>query len=191
MHVNCLHCRWRVQAREGDGSANNVQRHILKRVNWHTTERESTKVPSLYMNVSFVRLGLPQNTTMSDTIESSINDRRDSRVQSDEEFATRTSLTGHLLKVHSIGHTLTCEKCGKTFYHAHNLKEHVSRCGCEPNYECGICGMMFTTGRALKLHLTCKHSSKSFVCEICGKECLLRASLGKHMQDKHKIPLLS
>ena len=157
--------RWRIKAKERGGSANNARLHMLKLENLQATKSKSTMELSQTMNVTYVVPRSVQSSTNTDTSDVHQALKKFACTVCPQKFATKLSLNGHNLKVHSAGNPAVCEKCGKKFVYVHNLTDHVTRS--ITVHECKTCGKMFSTGRALKLHLS--HLSVSYVAgDICG-----------------------
>ena len=61
-----------------------------------------------------------------------------------------------------------CCSCGKSYYTALSLTEHVQQCAGVDNYPCHICDKIFSTSEKLGRHIHVKHNDDMEPCPECG-----------------------
>ena len=64
-----------------------------------------------------------------------------------------------------------CDSCGKSFFEAGSLKEHINSVhNGQKDYKCDSCGKAFFEAGSLKIHInSVHHGQKDHKCDSCGK----------------------
>ena len=113
-----------------------------------------------------------------------------------ENFAKKSVLKDHFMRVHKGGNIPRCTICRKSFSGKvalimHRREAHPSfrtmiiirrsRPGSEVSYVCNLCGKEFIKKENLKMHKRKKHSK----CNLCGKEFKNKKDMKRHKKRKH------
>ena len=103
------------------------------------------------------------------------------------KFAIKTMLESHLSIEHGEGETrFKCEHCGKAFYSACNLRNHVEQMHTKDKvYNCGECDYFAYSKKNLGNHISTKHRKANLECEFCGKAFFSKPKLEDHRQAMH------
>ena len=80
-----------------------------------------------------------------------------------------------------------CEPCGKSFSHAHSLKNHIHTIHeGQKDHKCISCGKLFSQGGYLQKHIRTIHEGqRDYKCDSCGKSFSVARSLKRHIQTIH------
>ncbi|XP_055595315.1 zinc finger protein 691-like [Uranotaenia lowii] len=73
-----------------------------------------------------------------------------------------------------------CDQCGKGFFTAKNLKQHMLCHTDQRPFACDLCPMSFPTKGSLKTHMVTHTREKNYICDICGSRFQANKSLLKH-----------
>ena len=100
-------------------------------------------------------------------------------------FMYKSHYDGHISK-HTNIKLYKCDKCGTSFSHISNMKQHEKICGLsEKPLQCSVCPSMFKAKRYLVQHMKSHESPQSHQCPYCGKIYPHRGLLKHHVDAKH------
>ncbi|XP_055536238.1 transcription factor grauzone-like [Wyeomyia smithii] len=112
--------------------------------------------------------------------------------QCDRILASKSSLSVHLLNVHSgKRHTKICDSCGKEFLskgaYEHHLKKHQGIDTTEKKVQCKICHKWLAGKVIYKRHMRYIHNEKgqSFICDVCKQVYPNSRALAIHKNSVH------
>lgn len=88
----------------------------------------------------------------------------------------------HLREVHDPKRerNMVCETCGKSYFTAQQLKEHVTSVHSKVQTFCKVCGRGFYRKSTLSTHMLRHQEVKPFSCSVCGKGFYNTQQLKKH-----------
>ena len=103
---------------------------------------------------------------------------------------SKDSLSYHIEDIHEGKKNFKCEICGKLFYRAKELKDHIQNAhdiARKPDHKCEICNKTLKAQTNLRSHMLRVHgkSNLKFSCEECDKVFFSKQSLEIHANGVH------
>ncbi|OXA48639.1 Zinc finger protein 93 [Folsomia candida] len=96
-------------------------------------------------------------------------------------FKTKSTLTGHVLDVHTTERPFKCSLCSSSYKRIGQLNLHLKDHDPFNRYPCPKCNVKLKTERCLKLHLEKVHGRRDWKCYFC-KKSFTRVGLIDHIR---------
>ncbi|KAK9720357.1 Zinc finger, C2H2 type [Popillia japonica] len=90
-------------------------------------------------------------------------------------YTDRSSLLSHIRRQHEGKRPHVCEQCGKSFFQAMVLKQHMLIHTGEKPYACRLCGKKFRQKGCVTQHMP-------YACRLCGKKFRQKGCVTQHMR---------
>ena len=100
-------------------------------------------------------------------------------------FSNAIQLRSHVIREHWDDHQFKCNKCDKVFSQYPSLALHRRTHKVEKPFKCCICNWAFTTNNALTAHMKTHTGERPYKCTQCSKAYSSSESLKKHSYRIH------
>ncbi|MEX3777727.1 RHS repeat-associated core domain-containing protein [Pseudomonas sp. MYb118] len=104
----------------------------------------------------------------------------------DEVFDRPDRLNEHVQRVHMKDFRHRCSFCGKLFFTALHLQNHINTHTGERPFKCAFCPAAFSNAINRQRHFLGHSGVKSFVCTDCNASFTRKANLIKHQKRIHR-----